>query len=167
MYSYVRTPLFTLNSQFDSAVLDFILKGSCTPPNCDAEGAALFQSYYGAFDSLVQPVLSSRATNGYFLDSCYTHCQTTVDERAWSQYAIDGRTIAQTFGDWYFERPGDTRLKDCGCFPCNPTCSDVPSDTVSNPTCSDAPSGAVRILTNPLTSLTLIMTSFILLLHCC
>ena len=30
--------------------------------------------------------------------------------------------MAQSFGDWYFERSTDTRLKDCDGLPCNPTC---------------------------------------------
>ena len=140
--------MFVLNSQYDSALVEGLTMITCIPPDCEEDEAATIQSFYDAFDSAIQPVLSSASSNGYFLDSCYTHCQLFEDERAWSQYAIDGRTIAQTFGDWYFERPGDTRLKDCDSFPCNPTCSDVPG-------------GAVRILANPLAFLALLMTSYL------
>ena len=97
----------------------------CAPPDCTEEQTAAVRQYKAMFDLQIQPVLSSPASTGYFLDSCVVHCQTLRDE-PWSQYAINGRTVAQSFGDWYFNRTGPTRLKDCDTdFPCNPTCSDV------------------------------------------
>lgn len=130
--------------------MKFFYNGTCIPPDCDEEGTAVFQNYYEAFDRQVEPVLSSSPSNGYFLDSCYIHCQSLEDP--WNQYAINGRTIAQAFGDWYFERSDNTRLKDCDSFPCNPTCSDIPD-------------GAAKSIANPLVFFTLFMMALCLALN--
>ena len=116
-----------LNSQYDKIILEDVYLQPCIPPNCSEEGEELLRHYKAEFDHQVQPVLSSPPSNGYFLDSCLIHCQTYDEDRVWSQYAIYGRTMAQTFGDWYYDRgsPGSTRLKDCDTdYPCNPTCPD-------------------------------------------
>ena len=92
------------------------------PPGCSAEDDALLKHYEDVFNQQVEPVLSSPSQNGYFLDSCYIHCQTFQDDKVWMHYAISGHTIARTFGDWYFKRSAEARLKDCENYPCNPTC---------------------------------------------
>ena len=112
-----------LNPQYDSVVLALIFNLPCKLPDCNVEEFDAVQRYKAAFDSQVQPVLSSPPRNGYFLDSCYIHCQTIEDDLAWNVVAINGVTIAESFGDWYFNRSNNTRLKDCDDeFPCNPTC---------------------------------------------
>lgn len=118
--------MFVVNSQYDEYNLYWPYNQPCFPHNCDNEGMASFKHYKDEFDGKIQPVLSSPLSNGYFLDSCIIHCQTNYDDVTWSAYAIDGRTVAQSFGDWYFDRPASTRLKDCDTdFPCNPTCSEA------------------------------------------
>lgn len=131
IYKYIKTPIFVLNSQYDKAVLTGAYRQPCMPPNCSASGLASLIRYEAEFDRQVEPVISSPPTNGYFIDSCYVHCQTFQDDRVWSRNAINGRSIADTFGDWYFKRRSDTRVKDCTDFPCNPTCQDNGGDRKS------------------------------------
>lgn len=126
IYSYIKTPIFVLNSQYDAIILNETYRQPCLPPNCSAQGKAEFQHYEDIFNQQIQPVLSSPKSNGYFLDSCFIHCQTFQSDKVWSRYAIKGHTIAQSFGDWYFQRSTNTRLKDCEDYPCNPSCSKVP-----------------------------------------
>ena len=58
---------------------------------------------------------------GIFADSCLVHCQTLEDE-PWSTYTVDGKTIRESFEEWYFDAEQDsTQRIDCP-FPCNPTC---------------------------------------------
>ena len=136
IYQYVRTPLFVLNSQYDSLILESTYLQPCVPPNCDEEGQESLNRYKAEFDRQVQPILSSPQTNGYFLDSCYIHCQTFENDTVWTQFAINGRSIRNTFGDWYFDRSTNTRLKDCDGYPCNPTCPYIDSGAIgslSNP----------------------------------
>ena len=140
MFPYIATPTFVVNSQYDSRDIIDTYMISCIPPNCDAAGLLFFRTFKQGFDAAVQPVLSS-ASSGYFLDTCYVHCQTVQDANPWNNFEIEGRSMQQAFGDWYFERPGNTRLKDCDELPCNPTC---PID-----------GGAIRNMANPLAFLAL------------
>ena len=105
----------------------------CVPPDCSDEDAARFQMYQVEFESAAEPVLNSSSEDGYFIHSCYIHCQTIENNDAWNVITVNGSTMAQSFGDWYFDRPGSTRLEDCDDFPCNPSCPD-PDDAVTTTT---------------------------------
>ena len=122
IYGFIKTPIFVLNSQYDEIILNGSYKLPCMPPGCSASDEAHLWHYQKVFTEQLQPVLSSPSSNGYFIDSCYIHCQTFQVDKVWMNYAISGHSIAKTFGDWYFERSSNTRLKDCTYYPCNPTC---------------------------------------------
>ncbi len=142
IYNYITTPIFVLNSLYDSSIFEFLIQKSCTTSAC-VEESGIFEVYKEEFARQAQPVLTSPSQNGYFLDSCVIHCQTNVDDRTWSEIAINGRSIAQSFGDWYFERSA-VRLKDCDTdLPCNPTCPEL--------------DGAVKNIVSPLLFLSLYM----------
>ena len=64
------------------------------------------------------PIVSSE-TNGAFLISCLTHCQST--STGWTSRLIQNQTAAATFGDWYFNRAGIKNNVDCA-YPCNKSC---------------------------------------------
>lgn len=59
---------------------------------------------------------------GMFINSCFIHCQTVKETWYGSSYSskIGNKTIAETVGDWYFNRERGKRV-DCP-FPCNPSC---------------------------------------------
>ena len=125
MYDYIRTPLFVLNSMYDTTQLSL----PCLEhlDNCSDVEINFFDYFKAAFDVKMQPVLNSMSSNGYFFDSCLAHCQATADE-CWTKYATAGHPMRESFADWYYERPspsGATRVKDCD-IPCNPTCP-IPS----------------------------------------
>lgn len=125
IYQHIKTPLFVVNSQYDSAVLESIYLLPCTPPDCSSKETALLREYKAEFNRQSVPLLSGSSENGYFLDSCYVHCQTVESNDPWTRITVNGQSIAQTFGDWYFERSIHrtvTRLRDCDSFPCNPSC---------------------------------------------
>ena len=98
------------------------------PPHCSEEGMTYLRNYERVFNEQIHPVIASPLSNGYFLDSCFVHCQTFEVDEVWIDYAIQGHSIARTFGDWYFERSHETRLKDCENYPCNPSCPSVQND---------------------------------------
>ena len=121
-----------LNPLFDSAVL-FFFGLTCIPPECSEEDLNRLEFYRAGFARQIEPVISSPSQNGYFFDSCFIHCQTIEDDVAWSQIRVGGRSIVQAFGDWYFERSGRTRLRDCDAdLPCNPTCPEFDGGAVRN-----------------------------------
>ena len=112
-----------LSSQYDTAFLKKACYVECRPPDCSDEEIKIIEGFKRTFSIQVEPVLSSPPQNGYFIDSCFIHCHTILNDVAWTTFEIDGHTPVETVGDWYFERSNNTRLKDCDDgFPCNPTC---------------------------------------------
>ncbi|XVE61874.1 hypothetical protein DITRI_Ditri06bG0074200 [Diplodiscus trichospermus] len=59
---------------------------------------------------------------GMFIDSCFIHCQTWMAETWHSPNSprINNKTIAESVGDWYFNRNVSKQI-NCP-YPCNPTC---------------------------------------------
>ena len=122
IYSYIKAPLFVLNSQYDTAQLSSIYNLPCLPNNCSAENMKLFEHFNQVLVEKLQPVLAS-TSNGYFIDSCLVHCEARGDI-FWSTISAKGHPLRESFADWYYERPsseGATRVLDCK-YPCNPTC---------------------------------------------
>ena len=123
LYNNIKTPLFVLNSQYDTAQLSGLYKLPCLPPkNCSTEDMKLLQHFNQVFMEKLQPVLAS-TSNGYFIDSCLIHTQAHAD-KSWTMITAQGHPLRESFADWYYERPsseGATRVVDCK-YPCNPTC---------------------------------------------
>ena len=121
MFAFIKTPLFVLNSMYDSAQLKGLYGLPCLPPKCSSEMMTKFKHFHDVFVEEVQPVVSG--SGGYYLDSCLTHCQ-TLDDKQWSTYSAQGHPMRESFADWYYERPSSlnaTRVLDCD-YPCNHSC---------------------------------------------
>ncbi|XP_022737900.1 pectin acetylesterase 8-like isoform X2 [Durio zibethinus] len=66
--------------------------------------------------------LGKSASRGMFIDSCYAHCQTEMQE-LWQMSdspLLNKTTIAKAVGDWFYDRNSFQKI-DCP-YPCNPTC---------------------------------------------
>ncbi|PNX82633.1 hypothetical protein L195_g038663, partial [Trifolium pratense] len=66
--------------------------------------------------------ISNSPSKGAFIDGCYAHCQTGIQE-TWMRNdspVLAKTTIAKAVGDWYYERRTFHEI-DCP-YPCNPTC---------------------------------------------
>jgi hypothetical protein len=121
IYADIKTPIFVLNSMYDTAQLKDIFGLPCLPGNCSDEMMKKFEYFHEVFVKKIAPVLSS--SNGYYFDSCLVHCQTLAD-KPWQSYQAVGHPMRESFADWYFERPSPvnaTRVKDCD-YPCNHSC---------------------------------------------
>ena len=153
-FPFIETPIFIINSLYDTAQITGILGLDCLPYNCDAEQMKLFDNFrnvthhwllyiylhllYDAllFKSIIFPfsqefleqltlALKSSST-GIYADSCLIHCQTLTDE-PWAGYRVGGQSMRETFANWYVERSSTHhKVVDCP-FPCNPTCPACPS----------------------------------------
>ena len=66
--------------------------------------------------------LGPSSTRGYYINSCYAHCQTGTQE-TWlrdDSPRLASTTIAKAVGDWFYDR---NRFQEIDCpYPCDKTC---------------------------------------------
>ncbi|KAL1288693.1 hypothetical protein AAHE18_20G002600 [Arachis hypogaea] len=129
----IATPIFVVNAAYDSWQIRNILIpgmadphgswqncrddiGNCTPDQLDA-----VQGFREDFIKALSGVQNS-PSKGMFIDSCYIHCQTEMQESWFKTDApqLANTTIAKAVGDWFYDRKPFQHI-DCA-FPCNPTC---------------------------------------------
>ncbi|KAG4152423.1 hypothetical protein ERO13_D04G121200v2 [Gossypium hirsutum] len=129
----IRTPLFIVNPAYDFWQIQHVLVPAGSDPDgywrrcrlsiqkCDS---TQIENLQGFRSSLLKAVgkLQHDKEGGMFINSCFVHCQTWMAETWHSSNSprINNKTIAESVGDWYFNRKV-TKEIDCP-YPCNPTC---------------------------------------------
>ncbi|XP_022942524.1 pectin acetylesterase 8-like [Cucurbita moschata] len=129
----VRTPIFIVNAAYDSwQVRNILVPGVADPrhiwndckndiKNCSSIQLETLQDFRDKFLNALNG-FGHPSSRGLFIDSCYAHCQTEMQEtwlRADSP-EISNTPIAKAIGDWFFDRSVFQKI-DCP-YPCNPTC---------------------------------------------
>lgn len=117
---YIKTPVFILNSDYDTAQLAGILDLPCLPPNCTAKQMEFFYKFRTQFLSALEPATHNDHI-GIFVDSCLQHCQTLTDN-TWNDIMVEGSSMREAFELWYEGKP--LQYIDCA-YPCNPTCPEA------------------------------------------
>jgi len=103
---YVTTPLFALQSQYDSWQLQNLV-GSTNPTLVNQFGQAL--------EARFKDTVLKVEGNGCFLDSCAHHCG------RWGSIVIDDKNSGEAFSDWY---DGQNSLYFQGRpYPCTACCT--------------------------------------------
>ncbi|XP_038053009.1 pectin acetylesterase 11-like [Patiria miniata] len=123
-YPHVTTPMFIINSVYDSWAVQNILKVRCRPSGCSEEELRVIGEHRRTFLQRTDQI-NRYNKDGMFLTSCYDHILASLDS-PWMTYKVAGRTTREAFADWYYERttPAETRDVDCdSSLTCNPTCS--------------------------------------------
>ncbi|XP_058077761.1 pectin acetylesterase 12-like [Magnolia sinica] len=132
----VRTPLFLLNAAYDSWQIQASLAPTSADPRgvwrecklnharCDGSQIQFLQGFRNQMLNALKG-FSVPKKNGLFINSCFAHCQT---ERQDTWFADDSpilgnKGIAQSVGDWYFDRTG-VKAIDCP-YPCDKTCHNL------------------------------------------
>lgn len=132
----IKTPLFLLNAAYDA----WQLQASLAPPSADPHGswheckmnhekctASQIQFLQDFRNQMVSSVksFSMSKENGLFINSCFAHCQTERQDTWFSDDSplIKGKGIAQSVGDWYFDRVREDAI-DCP-YPCDTTCHNL------------------------------------------
>ncbi|KAK1285217.1 hypothetical protein QJS10_CPB20g01081 [Acorus calamus] len=129
----IRTPLFILNAAYDSWQIKNSLAPGVADPhgtwhNCKADikqcSSVQIQTMQGFRTEFLKVIegLGSSPQRGLFINSCYAHCQSEMQEtwlRADSPM-LDKIPIAKAIGDWYYDRSPFQKI-DCP-FPCDSTC---------------------------------------------
>lgn len=130
---YIKTPLFILNAGYDSWQVKNILAPGVADPhgtwhNCKLDikkcNSQQLQTMQGFRQEMLYALkgFESSPTGSMFINSCYAHCQTGMQE-TWLREdspRLNNKSIAQVVGDWYFDR-GMTKAIDCA-YPCDSTC---------------------------------------------
>ncbi|AES96880.1 pectin acetylesterase 8 [Medicago truncatula] len=127
--SQITTPIFVVNSPIDSYQIKNILAPDaddwkncklditkCTPAQLNQ-----VQGFRKEFLRALAPIGNSSSV-GTFIDSCYLHCQTELQE-FWlfnGSPLLANTTIAKSVADWFYDRRPFHQI-DCP-YPCNPTC---------------------------------------------
>ncbi|XP_010325633.1 pectin acetylesterase 8-like isoform X2 [Solanum lycopersicum] len=130
---HVRTPLFLVNAAYDSWQIKNILAPDVADPygvwlnckldilKCSSRQLQIMHGYRLLFLRALN-ALGPSSSRGYFINSCYAHCQTEVQE-TW--YRADSpklanKTIAKALGDWFYDKNPFQKI-DCP-YPCDKTC---------------------------------------------
>nr|GLL18081.1 hypothetical protein Saspl_042574 [Ipomoea trifida] len=129
----IQTPLFLVNAAYDSWQIKNILAPGVADPQgtwhsckldilkCSDSQLGIMQGFRLEFLKALGAVANSPST-GFFINSCYAHCQTGVQE-TWlrdDSPMLDGKSIANAVGDWYYDRSPFQKI-DCP-YPCDKTC---------------------------------------------
>ncbi|XVF13794.1 hypothetical protein REPUB_Repub08aG0238400 [Reevesia pubescens] len=133
MAHQIQTPLFIINAAYDSWQLRNVLAPGIADPhgywesckldiqNCLPSQIKTMQDFRLQF--LVALLRLGKSTSrGMFIDSCFAHCQTEMQE-LWhmpDSPLLNKTTIAKAVGDWFYDRNQFQKI-DCA-YPCNPTC---------------------------------------------
>ncbi|CAL1398794.1 unnamed protein product [Linum trigynum] len=132
----IQTPMFLLNAAYDA----WQVQASLAPPTADPHGywddckknhaecnatqINFFQDFRNQMLNAVKGFSMSKR-NGLFLNSCFAHCQTERQDTWFADDSpvVDQKTIAQSVGDWYFDRMS-VKAIDCP-YPCDSSCHNL------------------------------------------
>ncbi|KAH0643887.1 hypothetical protein KY289_034861 [Solanum tuberosum] len=129
----IQTPLFIINSAYDSWQVRNILVPRGTDPKgawnscganiktCTPDQLKVLQGFRLNFLKALEG-LGPSSTRGYYINSCFAHCQ-TQKQASWfgpNSPRLFNKTIAEAVGDWVLER-NQFRQIDCP-YPCDKTC---------------------------------------------
>ncbi|CAN8270033.1 unnamed protein product [Cochlearia groenlandica] len=132
----IKTPVFLVNPSYDFWQIQNILvpisvdsdkswaKCRINIKECDASQLKVLHGFRSSMMDAIGAFHQSK-DGGMFIDSCFAHCQTVMSV-TWhtpTSPRIENKTIAESVGDWYFNRK-PVKLIDCA-YPCNPSCYNI------------------------------------------
>ncbi|KAG6737036.1 hypothetical protein POTOM_059996 [Populus tomentosa] len=137
----MRTPLFIINSAYDSWQIKNILAPTAVDSKkewknckldlkkCSATQLQTVQNYRTQFLKAVNTGLGSSTSRGLWINSCYAHCQSgSVSTWLADKSPVVGNVkIGKAVGDWFYDRSAFEKI-DCP-YPCNPTCVSIDSES--------------------------------------
>ncbi|XP_009797415.1 pectin acetylesterase 8-like [Nicotiana sylvestris] len=129
----IQTPLFIINAAYDHWQVRNILVPSTADPtgawtnckadmrNCTLSELQVLQGFRLNFLKVLEG-LGPSSTRGYYINSCFSHCQ-TQQQAYWfgpNSPRLFNKTIAEATGDWFWER---NQFQEIDCpYPCDKTC---------------------------------------------
>ncbi|KAF3570192.1 hypothetical protein F2Q69_00062442 [Brassica cretica] len=134
LVSDIKTPMFLLNAAYDSWQVRQSLAPSPADPRgvwkhcksdisrCNSSQLQFLQEFRKEM-VLALNSFSASPQNGLFINSCFTHCQSEIQDTWFAQDSpkLNGKRVAESVGDWYFDRANNVKDIDCP-YPCDKTC---------------------------------------------
>ncbi|KAI5652800.1 hypothetical protein M9H77_29987 [Catharanthus roseus] len=137
--AYTRTPFFVLNTAYD--VYQF--HHNLVPPSADPRGhwshcklnplacnpgqINILQGFRRDMLAALSSFYHNSTRGGMFINSCFAHCQSESQDTWFADDSprINGKTISEAVGDWYFGRRRRMNKQiDCA-YPCDKTCHNL------------------------------------------
>ncbi|KAJ3669322.1 hypothetical protein LUZ60_011272 [Juncus effusus] len=133
----IKTPIFLLNAAYDTWQIQESLAPISADPKgmwkqcklnytkCDTAQIKFLQGFRGQMKKIVENFYESKESNGLYINSCFTHCQSLFQDTWYGNKspAIANKGIAKSVGNWYFER-AQIKAIDCP-YPCDKTCHNL------------------------------------------
>ncbi|CAO2161787.1 unnamed protein product [Urochloa humidicola] len=134
----IRTPMFIINSAYDSWQVQNVVVTDRSSPDeswrhcradirsCNSSQIQVLNEFRkGMVDGL--KAAEDNMNCSWFIDSCFTHCQAWFDNSQWNSPVaprLGNKTLVEAVGDWYFGRSQSQVVREIGCeYPCYPTCN--------------------------------------------
>ena len=104
MIGYIKTPIFIMNSMFDSWQTKHLMKLSCdvtaSNSNCSDRETRYLKQYRESFlNSMTAFLIDGQQDGGCFLSACPTHSMAN-DDKFWLHSYIDGANMRKAMLDW-------------------------------------------------------------------
>ena len=97
--AYVKTPIFVLNSKYDTWQEKAIIGANTTITDKSLPPAA--KSFWTAYGTKMVSMLEALPPqHGYYVSNCAAHCQSGTAD-AWTDMTIDGTGMGQAFVAWH------------------------------------------------------------------
>lgn len=134
----ISTPTLIVNSAYDSWQVQNVLApersysdGSWNSCRADIRScnSSQIQVLNGFRKAMVDDINAAddNMNCSWFIDSCFTHCQTFFDGSPWNPPIaprLGDQTLTEAIGDWYFGRSQSQAVRMFGCeYPCDTSCS--------------------------------------------
>ncbi|KAJ4819241.1 Pectin acetylesterase [Rhynchospora pubera] len=133
----IETPMFLLNAAYDTWQIQYSLAPASVIQDgpwkfcrlnyskCDSSQIEFLQGFRKNMTTVAESFYQSKATNGLFINSCFTHGQSVLPDTWYGNNSpsIENKGIAQSVGNWYFNRT-EVKLIDCP-YPCDTTCHNL------------------------------------------
>ena len=101
---FIQTPMFILNSKYDTWQEKVIVGVNCTITKCTGDKRSFWVAYGR---EMVKRVSALPPRHAAFISNCAAHCQTGTGGH-WGKRSVKGMTISQAVGAWFVnETTGD------------------------------------------------------------
>ncbi|XP_057520981.1 pectin acetylesterase 8-like isoform X2 [Amaranthus tricolor] len=116
----IKTPLFLLNAAYDA----WQIKNILAPGVADRHGTwhDCKADIKKCSNTQLQTMHGDSPSRGYYINSCYSHCQSGTQETWLRNDAplLNNTMISKAVGDWFYDRKPFQKI-DCP-YPCDKTC---------------------------------------------